>query len=82
MRELMMTLTGTIVVPARGSDSEEPTVQYVGPQVGPVLDALLDGNQSVNILKCTDSTDCLSLQTGARPWRRWEARRCARTSRR
>lgn len=64
MRELMMTLTGTIVVPARGSDSEEPTVQYVGPQVGPVLDALLDGNQSVNILKCTDGTDCLSLQTG------------------
>jgi conjugative transfer pilus assembly protein TraH len=48
------------------------TVQYVGPQVGPVLDALLDGTQSVNILKCTDSTDCLSLQTGARPWRRWE----------
>lgn len=64
MRELMMTLTGTIVVPARASDSEEPSIQYVGPQVGAVLDALLDGTQSVNILKCTDSTDCLALQTG------------------
>lgn len=64
MQELMMTLTGTIIVPARASDSEEPNVQYVGPQVGPLLDALLDGTQSVNILKCADSTDCLTLQTG------------------
>ncbi|MEY2927358.1 MAG: hypothetical protein RL367_1835 [Pseudomonadota bacterium] len=60
MRELMMSLIGTIIVPARQSDNDQPSIQYIGGQVGPVLDALLDGTQGLNILSCTDSDKCLA----------------------
>ena len=62
-RELIMTLIGTIIVPQRVSDDDQPNIQYVGGQVGPILDALLDGTQSVTILDCSDSDKCLGLGT-------------------
>ncbi|WP_254515849.1 conjugal transfer protein TraH [Novosphingobium sp. G106] len=62
-RELLMTLIGTIIVPQRASDDDQPNIQYIGGQVGPILDALLDGTQSVTILNCSDTDKCLSTGT-------------------
>lgn len=64
MREMMMTMIGTIIVPAKASDDEEPQIQFHGPDVGPLLDALLDGGQSITILKCQDTTACMILASG------------------
>lgn len=60
MREMVMTLTGTIIVPARTSDNTEIQIVTQGPKVGPILDALLDGTQQVTIYRCDESTSCMS----------------------
>lgn len=60
MREMLMTLTGTIIVPARTSDGAEIQVVSQGPKVGPILDALIDGVQQVTIYKCDESTACMA----------------------
>lgn len=64
MREMVMTLLGTIIIPDRVNDDAQPNIQYLGAEIGPVLDALLDGNTSVNIISCVDATKCLT--TGKR----------------
>ena len=60
MRELVMTLTGTIIVPARTSDASEIRVVTQGPKVGPILDALLDGTQQVAIYRCDEASACMN----------------------
>ncbi|MCW2339168.1 conjugative transfer pilus assembly protein TraH [Sphingobium sp. B2D3A] len=63
MRELVMTMVGTIIVPKRANDTDQPNIQFIGGQVGPVLDALLDGDKPVAMLGCVDTTACLSTSS-------------------
>ena len=60
MRELIMTLTGTIIVPARTSDGSEIQIVTQGPKVAPILDALLDGTQQVSIYRCDEASACMN----------------------
>lgn len=60
MRELVMTMTGTIIVPQRAGDSGEVQVVMQGPKVAPILDALLDGTQQVSIYRCDEALACMN----------------------
>lgn len=67
MREFVMTLTGTIIVGERPSDSEPLPITYRGQGDPAILDALIDGEKSVRILKCNEEDKCLSVSEQTLP---------------
>src|SRR3546814_14775564 len=69
MRELVMTLTGTIVVGKRPSDNDTLPIIYRGEGDPAILDALLYGDTEIDVLGC-DDTD-----TGHHPGKRSDERR-------
>ena len=60
MRELVMTLTGTIVVGKRPSDNDPLPIIYRGEGDPAILDALLDGDKAIDVLGCDETDKCLS----------------------
>ena len=61
MREFVMTLTGTIIVGERPSDNDPLPITYRGQGDPAILDALIDGDKSAKIMKCTEEDKCLSV---------------------
>src|SRR3546814_9090341 len=59
MRELVMTLTGTIVVGKRPYDNDPLPIIYRGEGDPAILDALLDGDQPIDVLGCDETDKCL-----------------------
>src|SRR3546814_4492596 len=59
MRELVMTLTGTIVVGKRPSDNGPLPIIYRGEGDPAILDALLDGDKPIDVLGCDETDKCL-----------------------
>src|SRR3546814_13492158 len=59
MRELVMTLTGTIVVGKRPSDNDPLPIIYRGEGDPAILDALLDGDKPTDVLGCDETDNCL-----------------------
>ena len=63
VKELMMTMSGTVIIKAPSNDSGMPTFQYISSAVtSPVnLEALLKGNKDMRVLTCGESDKCLSV---------------------
>ena len=64
LKELMMTISGTIIIKAPKNDSDAPSYQYISSTVTSpgLLEAMLKGNKSMKVLKCAKAdTKCLSV---------------------
>ena len=63
VKELMMTMSGTVIIKAPANDSGMPTFQYISSAVtSPInLEALLKGNKDIRVLTCGESDKCLSV---------------------
>src|SRR3546814_20974017 len=59
MRELVMTLTGTILVGKRPSDNDPLPIIYRGEGDPALLDALLVGDKPIDVLVCAETHECL-----------------------
>ena len=63
VKELMMTISGAIIITAPKNDQGSPNFQYISSNVtNPgLLEALLKGKQNLKILSCSDKLKCLSV---------------------
>lgn len=63
IKELMMTISGTIIITAPKSDAGSPNFQYISSNVTSpgLLEALLKGNQNLKIISCSDHLKCLNV---------------------
>lgn len=64
LKELMMTISGTIIIKAPKNDNDSPNYQYISSTVtNPgLLEALLKGNKSMKVLKCKEGeSKCLNV---------------------
>ena len=63
IKELMMTISGTIIITAPASDQGSPNFQYISSNVtNPgLLEALLKGKQNLKIISCSDKAKCLKV---------------------
>ncbi|KIE04238.1 hypothetical protein NF27_IP00060 [Candidatus Jidaibacter acanthamoeba] len=64
LKELMMTISGTIIIKAPKNDSDAPSYQYISSTVTSpgLLEAMLKGSKSMKVLKCAKTdTKCLSI---------------------
>ena len=64
-KKLMMTLSGTVIIHENKKNKDgEPVIQYIAPRiVNPeLLEALLKGNQDMDILGCDDNEKCLKVK--------------------
>ena len=69
VKELMMTMSGTVIIKAPSNDSGMPTFQYISSAVtSPVnLEALLKGNKDMRVLTCGESDKCLAVSEQNKP---------------
>lgn len=64
IKEMMMTISGTVIIKAAKNDHGAPTVQYISSKVvsPTVLEALLKGNKGMQLLSCVnDKGKCLEV---------------------
>ncbi len=63
IKELMMTMSGTVIIKAAANDNAMPTFQYVSPLiVSPTnLEALLKGGKDMKLISCSDQDKCLNV---------------------
>lgn len=70
IKELMMTISGTVVIRANSKDADSPPdVQYISSQITSpsLLEALMKGNQSMPLISCgSDKDKCLKTELKAR----------------
>ena len=63
LKELMMTISGTVIIKAAKNDGGMPVFQYISSTVTSpaVLEALLKGNKDMKIIGCSENDKCLSV---------------------
>lgn len=63
VKELMMTMSGTVIIKAPANDIGMPTFQYISSAVTSRdnLEALLKGNKDLIVLTCSDTDKCLNV---------------------
>lgn len=61
MKELLMSVSGTVIIKSGKDDDEPNNIRYVGTMIydSNFIKALLYGGQTVNILRCDESKLCL-----------------------
>jgi len=62
LKELMMTISGTIIITSKGEDSM-PDYRYISSKVTSpsLLEALIKGNRNMKVLGCDEHHKCLSV---------------------
>ena len=63
LKELMMTISGTVIIKAAKNDGGMPTFQYISSTVTSpsVLEALLKGGKDMKMIGCSESSKCLDV---------------------
>lgn len=63
IKELMMTISGTIIIKASQNKNSAPNFQYISSTVTnpSILEALLKGNKDMKIISCTEAGKCLDV---------------------
>ncbi|AIL66148.1 conjugal transfer pilus assembly protein TraH (plasmid) [Rickettsiales bacterium Ac37b] len=63
LKEMMMTISGTVIIKSSGTDKSMPKVQYISSTVTSpsVLEALLKGNKDMKLISCSDTIKCLDV---------------------
>lgn len=63
LKELMMTISGTVIIKAGKNDGSPPSFQYISSNVTSpsLLEALLKGNKNLKTISCLDPSKCLDV---------------------
>lgn len=65
IKQLMMTISGTVIITSAGNDTSTPSIKYISSNVTSptTLGALLKGKQNLKIIACADDNNkCLKVE--------------------